>query len=183
MKHPLEFMAPERRKSAFVLFLLLSTLLLAALQVLDLPLRTQAAPGGMVSFELAGTPARAGRILASWGALNEQAGVSVFQPARTAAAFGLGLDFLFMPVYGIAVSLGILLAGGKAPWMGWTPFLAAAFDAVENYALLQLLMGSMISPWPQLAAACAALKFALLACAILYALLARGVMKPQSEAA
>jgi hypothetical protein len=67
----------------------------AVFRVLDVPLRTDAAPDGIVSFELAGTIGRAGEILASWGTLSELGGLSIFQPARTDLAFSLGLDYLF----------------------------------------------------------------------------------------
>jgi len=90
--------------------------------------------------------------------------------ARTYAAFGLGLDYLFMPAYALALSTGILLMvkGRKgwypqlAAWMGWGVFAAAVFDAVENYALWQELTGPVISPYPEVAALCASMKFALL---------------------
>lgn len=114
----------------FRLFLVLTLALFAVFNLLDQPVRTPAAPGGIVSFELARTPEAASAMLASWG-----------ESARLSLAFGLGLDFLFMPVYATALSLSILIAAdrrrggvwsalGKA--LAWGAFLATGFDAVEN---------------------------------------------------
>lgn len=90
--------------------------------------------------------------------------------ARLTSAFGLGFDYLFMPVYALALSLGLLLARGKNPsryfafanFAAWGAFAAALFDAVENYALWHILVNGAISPYPQIAALCATVKFALL---------------------
>ncbi len=159
MQHPLEFIPINVRKPFFYFFLALTLLIFVVFRVLDEPLRTEAAPGGIVSFELAQTVDAAQGILRSWDA-----------DARTYAAFGLGLDYLFMPAYALALSTGILLMvkGRKgwypqlAAWMGWGVFAAAVFDAVENYALWQELTGPVISPYPEVAALCASMKFALL---------------------
>jgi len=180
MKHPLEFLPPEARKPAFLLFLVFTILLFAIFRFLDVPLRTKAAPNGIVSFELAGTRERASEMLASWGGLNELGGLMLFQPARSYLAFGLGLDYLFMPVYAIALALAVLLASGRhtgrlgrvGTWVGWAALAAPFFDAVENYALLQLALGRIVAPWPGSAAFCASVKFALLAVGIVYALAA-----------
>ena len=67
-----------------------------------LPLNTDAAPYGIVSFETVGRTARAQQILNSWD-----------EPSRERAAFSLGLDFLFIPVYVAAVILGIHRAADK----------------------------------------------------------------------
>jgi hypothetical protein len=94
------------------------------------------------------------------------------------AAFELGLDYLFMPAYALALSVGILLASGRhggilrraGSWMGWVTFAAAGFDAVENYGLFRMMTGGPMGSWPQAAAACATAKFGLLLAGILFAL-------------
>ncbi len=139
-------------------------LIFGAFRVLDVPLQTDAAPNGIVSFELAWTPEVAQGILDSWD-----------DGARLFAAFGLGLDYLFMPAYALSLSLGILLLkNGRtgwysrlAVWMGWGAIAAALFDAVENYALGVALTGSIVSPYPEVAALCASGKFSLLLAGIL----------------
>lgn len=177
MRHPLDVVPRERRKPAFLLFLGLTVLMYLIFRILDVPLRTAAAPNGIVSFELAGTIERAAEMLASWGSLSELGGFSIFQPARTYLAFGLGLDYLFMPVYAIALSLATLLAAGQTglwakigAWAGWAALFAPVFDAIENYSLLQLTLGKIVAPWPQAAAVCATIKFGLLAIGVVVAL-------------
>lgn len=99
--------------------------------------------------------------------------------AYSFAVFGLGIDYLFMPVYATALALGILLVAGKhkswfrilGAWLGWGAYAAAMFDAVENYALARmLLMNQVWSPYPEVAAFSASIKFALLSLGLFYAL-------------
>lgn len=176
MRHPLNFISSDKRKPHFFTLLALTLILFAVFRVLDQPLRTSAAPNGIVSFELAGTPAAAQSMVDSWDAT-----------ARQFAAFGLGLDYLFMPTYAFALALGTFLAAGKhSGWIkslgaaaGWGAFGAALFDAVENFALWHILLGNYQSAYPQIAAFCAAVKFSLLILGILYAL-AAGVLPKQN---
>jgi hypothetical protein len=155
MPHPLEFLPPNLRKPFFYFFLALTLSTFVVFRFLDEPLQ----PNGIVSFELAGNADSAQRMVDSWDA-----------DARLFAAFGLGFDYLFMPIYALALSLGLLLARGQNPsryhsfanLMGWGALAAALFDAVENYALWHTLTQNAISPYPQLAATCAVIKFALL---------------------
>ncbi len=150
----------------------LSALAIEALfMAINPPLNTPAAPLGIVSFELAGTPAKAAEILASWDAF-----------AQRLAAFGLGLDYLFMLAYASALSLacwasGDLLKPHRFPLASLStalilaPWVAAAFDALENTALALILIGGrMDAVWPALARFCAIIKFALLFLALVYAL-------------
>lgn len=174
MKHPLEFLPLHLRKPFFFVFLGLTMLIFGVFGALDQPLRTSAAPYGIVSFELAGSPERAFQIMVSWeGGCEDCPPIRKFQPYLY-AAFGLGLDYLFMPAYALALSLGLLLAGaGRAIWysrwtavMGWGAFAAALLDALENYALWQVLTGDFSPAMTQMAAVCAVLKFSLLAVGI-----------------
>ncbi len=159
MHHPLEFIPLHLRKPLFYVFFILTLLIFGIFRVLDEPLRTDAAPNGIVSFELARTVGSAQAIIDSWDSTS-----------RLFAAFGLGLDYLFIPAYALALSLGLLLImNGKADWyihlagwMGWGIFAAALFDVVENFALWQELTGSVFFPYPQIAALCAMIKFILL---------------------
>ena len=103
------------------------------------------------------------------------------------AAFGLGLDYLFMPVYALALALGTLLAAhrhaGLIRWLGaaagYSAFVAALFDAVENYALLRVLLGFIDTAYPAIAAFCAIVKFGLILFAFFYALVAWALPKRQ----
>lgn len=168
MSHPLEFLPQNKRKPVFFVFLFLTILIFVIFRYLDTPLRTSAAPSGIVSYELAGNAAASQAILDSWDS-----------NARLFAAFGLGFDYIFMPVYALALSLGLLLAGNvKAgwlrkltAWMGWGALVAVLFDAVENYALWKMLADGATSPFPEIAMICASVKFALLVTGLVAALI------------
>ena len=166
-----------KRKAATVPWWVLLLLISAAiafsrlLQIVGTPLTTDAAPRGIISFEFAGTPERAEAILASWD-----------ERAQLHAALSLGLDYLFLLVYSTAIALSCFRAAAwwkpRRPglatigaWLGWGQWLAALLDAVENYALIQLLLGHRAAIWPRLAWACAAVKFAFVLAGIAYALL------------
>ena len=176
MKHPLDFIPSNSRKPIFFTLFLLTLILFAVFRILDQPLITSAAPNGIVSFELAGTPTAAQSMINSWDAT-----------ARLFAAFGLGLDYLFMPTYAFALAFGILLAAGRHKgWVkfvgavaGWGALAAPLFDAVENYSLWHILLGQVNSPYPAVAAFCATIKFSLLILGLLYALIA-GILPKQS---
>lgn len=168
MRHPFDFIPASTRKPLFFSSLSLTLILFAVFRALDTPLRTAAAPNGIVSYELAGDIKPAAEILSSWDA-----------SAQLFAAFGLGLDYLFMPAYALALSFGILLAAGRhSGWfaklgapLGWLALAAAVFDAVENFALWQFMLGDFQALWPRLAAICATIKFTFLLVGLAYALL------------
>ncbi len=155
-------------RAVFMIFTVLSLIIMSVMNFAGLPLNTAAAPSGIVSFEIAGSAANAQAILASWDSA-----------ARVRAAFIQGLDFLFPPVYSTAVALGCLLAstalarrGSQLARFGrglaWGQWAAAGFDYVENIALVALLFGAPGSPWPQIALACALVKFTLLFLGLVY---------------
>ena len=178
MNHPLANIPATYRKPLFWAFLAGTLILFAVFRFLDAPLRTSAAPSGIVSFELAGTPVQAQAIIDSWhemafllSSVEDEPVPGLVSRAYSFAAFGLGIDYLFMPVYATALALGILLAADKhkgwfailGAWLGWGAFIAALFDAVENYALARmLLMNEVWSPYPEVAAFSASVKFVLL---------------------
>ena len=170
MKHPLEFIPLNLRKPLFYVFFAMTIAIFGIFNILDQPLRTDSAPNGIVSFELARKVDSAQSMVDSWDA-----------NSRLFAAFGLGFDYLFMPTYALALSLGLLIAVGNkknryavfATWMGWGVFAAAIFDAVENYMLWRVLTGDIISPYPEIAAICATIKFILLILGLVTALSGR----------
>jgi hypothetical protein len=168
MTHPLEQIHPARRTHYFYPLLGLTILLLLSMNFVGMPLNTAAAPQGIISFEFAATPERAQQMLDSWS-----------PDARIRAGFIQGLDFLFPLVYSTTVGLGCVMAAGViarrgqaasrlGPWLAWGLWAAAALDYVENFGLLFLLFGMVQSPYPQIAAVCAAIKFALLAVGLVY---------------
>jgi len=166
--HPLQFVPPARRKPVFRFSLSMAAACFVIFQtLLDPPLRTGLSTG-IVSFEFAGTAQVAADMVAGWT-----------WHARLMAAFGLGFDFLFMPLYATALSSGLLLitehlqAGWRRPayLLGWGAYLAIPFDAIENIALFSILNGNLGAN-PQIAFGCAAIKFGLLGLGLGYALLA-----------
>jgi hypothetical protein len=158
------------RSLAFGISLFASLGLMLALNLAGSRLITPAAPMGIVSFELAGSVKRAAEILNSWDV-----------SAQRAAAFNMGLDYLFLLMYSLALSLACWMSGDGLRARGWPlaflaqplavgAWLAAAFDAVENIALTTMLLsGAAATPWPLLARLCALLKFALLFLGLVYA--------------
>jgi len=178
MCHPLGFIPGRTRKPLFIALLVWTLILFAIFRPLGAPLTTSAAPSGIVSFELARTPANAQAMIASWDAR-----------AQLFAAFGLGFDYLFMPSCAFTIALACLLAVGRHPgafarigaWLGWGALLAAAFDAIENIGLWNSLLGPVGAPWTGIAFWCASFKFALILFGILYGLV--GCVWPRKKSA
>ena len=187
MQHPLVFIPNLYRKQLFSIFLTLTLLLFAIFRVIDQPLRTEAAPNGIVSFELAGNPETARLITDSWkqrslslSAVAGQPNPDIVNVTYVFAAFGLGIDYLFMPFYASALAFGTLITSRRHEgWIrslgavaGYAAFAAMIFDAIENYALFRVLLGEFHSSYPVIAAFCAIIKFGLILFGVLYAVVA-----------
>lgn len=180
MRHPLEFFPKNLHKTFFYIFFLLTLVLFVVFRALDQPLQTDTAPHGIISFELAGNVLTARSITDSWKQISLLLSATgdpepdIVNVAYSIAAFGLGLDYLFMPVYALALGFGSLLASQKhSTWLhslsilaAYGAFAAATFDALENYFLFQILLGKVGAGYPKIAAVCAVLKFGLLASGI-----------------
>jgi hypothetical protein len=138
------------------------------MRTLDAPLLTAAAPQGIISFEVARTLPAARAMLDSWGA-----------DGAVWAGLCLGVDYLFLVAYAVAIGLACaLLAGATHGWcarlgclLAWAQLLAGLLDAVENFALAQLLLGRYDALWSQLAWGCALPKFFLVFCGLAYFIL------------
>ncbi len=175
MHNPLGNIPAEKRRQIFLPLLAATLIIMVTMNVVGARLSTAAAPGGIVSFEFAATPARAQAMIDSWD-----------HPAQLRAAFIQGLDFLFPPVYATTIALacvwvaGTLKAAGKrlagvGTPLAWGQWLAALLDYIENICLLALLFGRVASPWPEIAAVCAGVKFTLIVAGMLYGLYGFGV--------
>ena len=133
----------------------------------DKPLVTETAPDGIISFELAKNIDQSIAIISSWD-LN----------AKTNAGLSLGIDFLFLVVYAIFFATACYLIAQKLVNKNWMyktgllfaklQFVAALFDAIENVALIQLLLGSNNSIFPSIAYYFASMKFMIIAIGIIY---------------
>lgn len=151
----------------WLLSFVVSVTILVAFGPLNAPLQTTAAPLGMISYELARTEANAASMLGSWD-----------EAARLAAAFSLGLDYLFLVSYATAIGMvcWAVAARHEGRWatlgrlLAWGLLLAALLDAVENLALWQQLQHGAGASLARLAWLAALAKFALVAAGLLYAL-------------
>ena len=87
-----------------------------------------------------------------------------------------------MPAYAIAIGLACAWAAElwskRRGWLAvvgvglaWGLMVAALCDAVENIALVTMLLSGVREPWPALARGCAAVKFLLIGGGLAYALI------------
>ena len=131
--------------------------------ILDAPLRTSAAPNGIVSFELAWTGTRAAEMMASWSGI-----------AATAAWASLLLDYFFMWSYGaLLAALARRVIGSRAgEGFATAAWAAAACDAVENAALIWMYGTQASDEAALIAGAFASIKFVLLTGVILAVVIA-----------
>ncbi|MCK5096596.1 MAG: hypothetical protein KAR45_00755, partial [Desulfobacteraceae bacterium] len=85
----------------------------------------------------------------------------------------------FLIVYAFTIGLGCVLTGEKlsekfasaniiGSILAWGLIIAAFLDAIENYALIKILVGSVEGFWLTIAWVCAAPKFALVGLGLLY---------------
>ena len=181
---PFNWLPVAEQPRAFVALLVVTIAALVAEQITGAPLKTDAAPSGIVSFELAGTLPVAQKIIESWD-----------QTARVYAGLNLGLDFLFIAAYASCIGLGCVLVARRLAQsalvasvgivLAWAIWLAALLDCIENYALINLLLGSQQTSFAALAQWCAIPKFAIVGLGIAYVLLgalAAVIVKPKSAA-
>jgi hypothetical protein len=168
MSHPFQRLAPATARLVFIPLLVLTLMVMVILNLVSTPLTTEAAPQGIVSYELAGSAVQAQRILDSWDA-----------STRLHAAFALGFDYVFMLAYATTIGLACVMAAGvlrSRNWplaaagaaLAWGQWLAAGLDAIENVALTNMLFSSVVSPWPQVAYWCAIIKFTLVFLGLVY---------------
>ena len=179
---PFNWLPLTEQPRAFFVLLVLTIVVMAVEQISGAPLKTDAAPSGIVSFELAGTLPAAQKILASWDA-----------PTRVYAGLNLGLDFLFIAAYASCIGLGCVLVARRLARqsavvtffgvvLAWAIWLAALLDCTENYALIQLLLGSQQAAFAAIAQWCAIPKFLIVGLGILYVVLGAGtavIVKPR----
>jgi hypothetical protein len=171
LRHPFKSLSTSGQKRVFILFFVLTIVVMAGLQMTGDHLRTDVAPQGIISFEFAGELALAQRMVESWG-----------QKGQVYAGLNLGLDYLFLAVYACAIALGcVLVARGLSHRIealsnmgiiiAWAQFLAALLDCVENYGLIQILVGTNNEVWPVAAKWCAWPKFMIVGVGLVYVII------------
>ncbi len=157
----------------FVILLLFLLIFIAVMRYLDSFLITQSAPNGIISFELAKESYVVLEIIKSWDTT-----------AKFAAGLSVGIDFLFLMVYAVFLTLLFLRINKKLlketkrnfNWfILFLPILAAFFDILENMAMINLLLGDIQLKWSLMAFYFAIIKFIILLIVIGY-ILAGGII-------
>lgn len=156
------------RKRALIASAIAAVAISVVLVALDARMMDAGGPG-IIGFEFAGTEDRAAEILADWG-----------DEGTDAAKASLWLDFAYIVAYGTFLVLAAAATRDLAERRGWgrmasigvavVPFaaVAAAFDAIEDVALLLAVGQHGGDVAPRLAQICALLKFGLLAATTAY---------------
>ena len=165
------WLAQSPRRGVIVVGLLLASFVF--LLLMRAPVDEMSDRGvGVIEFELARTAEKASEY---YGELGET--------GRDEARKQLYLDFPYLVLYGLFYAAACIVVAARGAERGmqrvarWgaafavAGLIAAACDAVENAALLQVLDGHTDQPWPGIAFTFAAAKFALITAAILYAVI------------
>lgn len=170
MRHPFEWLTESKHRGIFLSLLLLTLIVSLGLTMLSRPLKTEIAPYGIVSFELAGNPSLSRKIIQSWG-----------ESGRVYAGLNLGLDYLYIVAYSCCIGMGCILISRSLPSrnklfaeigivVAWGQLVAGLLDAIENYALIQILLGAETNSLAVSARLSALCKFLIVAVGIGYIL-------------
>lgn len=171
MAHPFQWIQPEYRTKVLWVSGLFTILMFMVMNSTGVVLVTKAAPQGIISFELAHSLQQALAIMNSWGPMQ-----------KMAAAYSLGIDYLFMLIYAFflsffsftrAAAFGSLKPlWAKLGWLlGWLFLVAGLLDALENYMLYRLLFSPPQVYFAQWAFWFASFKFAFVLAGIAYLLI------------
>jgi hypothetical protein len=154
MYQPLDRLTARQLVRAFAVMLCVLIVASVAMLILDRPLRTSGVtPFGMLGLEVAGDADTVQTISGAWRNAD----------LLSVAAFNVGADYLYIPVYPLCLSLGCVYASRRVSSkalvtaglaLAWLQWLAGVFDAVENVALLKMIWGNTSPIWPSLARAC-----------------------------
>lgn len=150
---------------AFRWLLIPFLVVMAAMSIIGAPLKSQAAPHGIVTLELCAFTSDCAEILRTWTA-----------PQREYAMLSLGLDYLYLLLYPAFIASALMLVArglsgrfqSTATFLAWLLALAGMADAVENYCLIQMLSTGRVAEFAVPAAVCASGKFAVIALALLF---------------
>lgn len=154
-------------RSLFRTFLWLTLVTGAALVWMDMGLRNEVTPQGIVSFEFCGYAGNCAEAMAAWG-----------ESGRLLMMLSLGLDYLFLFAYCGFGCCGLLLLARRVPagLQGFTGLLArisplaGVADACENAMLVKVLMADGGLEAGRIAGHFASLKFAIVGVAALWML-------------
>lgn len=139
-----------------------TVLLFVAITLLGLPLRTDAAPLGIVSLQFAASPDAARRMLHSWSAI-----------PRARLLWAHGLDLILPVAYALTIGLAAQHAAGRARAVrraaavaSGAAVAAALADQVENVAMGLTILAGPTWPGVLVTLVAATMKSALLLLAI-----------------
>lgn len=142
--------------------LLVLVILFGSITLLGAPLRTSAAPLGLVSLQFAGSPGAAELMLATWG-----------EAARGRLLWAHGLDLVLPFAYASAIGLRAVAAATSAPRMRgpatlavWSALAAASADQVENVAMFVTMLAAPSWSSVLVTLVAATVKWAMLAMAV-----------------
>ena len=180
LRDPWQRMSAGTRSRTFVRVALVAVVLTVVLGQIGAPLRSPAAPDGIISYELAGSYERSAAILRSWDA-----------SVRESATISLIVDYLYLVAYPVAISLGCAIVAGRlrprrpelaaiALVLSWGALVAGALDAVENAALLRQLVAGPGALTARIAMVASIAKFSLVAVTLPCALLALLPVRPKA---
>lgn len=166
MRHPWRALQETTRRRLLTRTGAIFVILTIAMMRAGAPLKNAIAPHGIVSLELAWSAERARQILQGWS-----------PDQHHVAAQGIRLDFTYILVYALALSLACALvadrAGERSPLLqriaafaSWGVLVAGVLDVLENLAMMAELgqVGdlSSLGAASVLAGSAATLKFLLL---------------------
>ncbi|MCJ7802329.1 MAG: hypothetical protein MUP82_08255 [Candidatus Marinimicrobia bacterium] len=146
----------------------LTIIIFLTLGYFDRSLITENAPKGIISFEFAKNMDKSISIISSWDL-----------SAQVNAGLSLGIDFLFLIVYAIFFATACYLVAQKYIYknnlmyktgllIAKLQFVAALFDAIENFVLIKLLLGSNNNIFSLIAYYFASIKFVIIGIGIIY---------------
>jgi hypothetical protein len=170
VSHPFARLPETEQRRAFTILVLAVFALTTFLAVLGAPLATPEAPRGIVSYELAGSGEAAAAIVTSWT-----------PSVRRLALLNLALDYLYLIAYPALLALGCGRLAGRlvasspglarlGGGLAWVVLLSGVLDAIENAALIRMLVSGPSDALARLAWGAAVPKFALVGAALLYLL-------------
>ena len=168
MQHLLDRLQNKSLKSSLIFFGILTAVVFLAMKSVSEPLITPEAPGGIISFELAKSLEQSQAMLDSWDT-----------NAKINAGLSLGIDFLFLFAYGIFFAIACFSVAKKfkdrinwlyklGVYLAFLQLVAALFDAIENVALIKLLLGSNNGIHSSIAYYFVSIKFAIIAIGFIY---------------
>lgn len=168
--HPFERLSPTRFRTVYAVAWIAMLAIEVLLVVLgagyaDIP-DASGKTYNVFAFELNGTPAGLAHMFATWG-----------ETGRRAVLYQTLGDYLFLVAYSCLIAaciVAVMSAGPPGRWttvgraLAWGQWLAALLDATENSALIWCLLKAPATPFPQIAAVCATVKFALVIAGVVY---------------